>query len=129
MKNFKTFYLIPAALLLLTIAVTSSSQMTAPKDSAKAKTDSEWDFNATIIEACSCPMFCQCYFNAKPASHHGHAGGGGEHFCKFNNAFKVNKEIGRASCRERVKIVVGGGLWKKKRGGEYRSDGGTADIR
>ena len=21
----------------------------------------------TAIEACSCPMFCQCYFNTKPA--------------------------------------------------------------
>src|SRR5688572_14097037 len=91
MKNFKTYYLLGAVLLLLTIAVTSSSQMTSQKDSAQAKTTGEWDFNATIIEACSCPMFCQCYFNSKPASHHGHAGGGSEHFCKFNNAFKVNK--------------------------------------
>ena len=44
--------------------------------------------NATIIEACSCPMFCQCYFNTEPAGH-GHEGHG-EHFCRFNNAFKVN---------------------------------------
>src|SRR5687768_1646422 len=57
-----------------------------------------WSFNATIIEACSCPMFCQCYFDTKPASHSGHGGHGdhggasaGEHFCRFNNAFKVNK--------------------------------------
>ena len=33
---------------------------------AKSSTP-EWSFNATIIEACSCPMFCQCYFNTKPA--------------------------------------------------------------
>ena len=54
----------------------------------------EWSMNATIIEACSCPMFCQCYFNDKPAGHGEHAGhshgGGGEHFCKFNNAYKIN---------------------------------------
>ena len=63
-----------------------------------AKTDaanSDWSMNASIIEACSCPMFCQCYFNDKPAGHGEHAGhshgGGGEHFCKFNNAFKVNR--------------------------------------
>jgi hypothetical protein len=90
MKNFRTFYLIAAGLLLLTVAVTTSSQMTSNKQS-QSKTGGEWDFNATIIEACSCPMFCQCYFNMQPASHHGHAGGGGEHFCRFNNAFKVNK--------------------------------------
>ncbi len=29
----------------------------------------EWSINATVIEACSCPMFCQCYFNTKPAAH------------------------------------------------------------
>ena len=52
----------------------------------------EWNFNATIIEACSCPMFCQCYFGTKPAEHTGHdAHGGGTHFCRFNNAFRVNK--------------------------------------
>ena len=62
-----------------------------------------WAMNATIIEACSCPMFCQCYFDTKPAAHghgghEGHAaadgGQGGseaEHFCKFNNDLKVNK--------------------------------------
>jgi hypothetical protein len=47
-------------------------------------------------------MFCQCYFNTKPAGHTaggGHAGhgaqaaaeGGARHFCKANNAYKVNK--------------------------------------
>lgn len=57
----------------------------------------DWSFNATIIEACSCPMFCQCYFDHKPASHADHAGmegmnHGGEHaYCKFNNAYRVNK--------------------------------------
>ena len=49
----------------------------------------EWSMNATVIEACSCPMFCQCYFNPEPASHGGH--GEGEHYCKFNLAYKVNK--------------------------------------
>jgi hypothetical protein len=50
--------------------------------------------NATVIEACSCPMFCQCYFNTKPAGHAGtagHEGHGAQHFCRANNAYKVNK--------------------------------------
>jgi len=56
----------------------------------------EWAVNATVIEACSCPMFCQCYFNSKPASHgvaghEGHHGGGAAHFCRANNAYKINK--------------------------------------
>jgi hypothetical protein len=53
--------------------------------------DTPWSMNGTIIEACSCPMFCQCYFNTKPAAHAGHAGHGGGHFCRFNNTFRVNK--------------------------------------
>src|SRR5215211_2953032 len=63
--------------------------------------DPDWHMNATIIEACSCPMFCQCYFDTKPAAHSdkdphaGHAGhaaaAGAEHYFKFNNAFQVNK--------------------------------------
>jgi len=56
-------------------------------------TDS-WSMNATIIEACSCPMFCQCYFNSKPAGHAmaaGHEGHGAEHYCRANNVYRVNK--------------------------------------
>ena len=53
----------------------------------------EWAMNATVIEACSCPMFCQCYFNTKPAGHGAHEGhgGGADHFCRANLAYKVNK--------------------------------------
>ncbi len=49
----------------------------------------DWAINATAIEACSCPHFCMCYFNAHPAAHH--ENGKTEHYCKFNNAYKVNK--------------------------------------
>ena len=53
----------------------------------------DWAMNATVIEACSCPMFCQCYFNTKPAGHGAHEGhgGGADHFCRANLAYKVNK--------------------------------------
>lgn len=53
------------------------------------KTAPEWSFNGTAIEACSCPMFCQCYFNTQPAAHHHE--GGAEHFCRANLAYKINK--------------------------------------
>lgn len=49
----------------------------------------DWAMKASIIEACSCPMFCQCYFNSTPSAHHGN--GDSEHYCRFNNAFKVSK--------------------------------------
>lgn len=110
MRNFKAYYLVSAVLLLLSVVATTSSQMTSQQKSTQAPAASEWDFNATIIEACSCPMFCQCYFNMKPASHHGHAGGGSEHFCKFNNAFKVNKGQSGGVKLDGAKFWVAGDL-------------------
>jgi hypothetical protein len=79
---FRCLAVLSVFFLLGAPAVALASPASASKD---------WSFNATIIEACSCPMFCQCFFNAKPASHAGHEGHGEEHFCKANNAFKVNK--------------------------------------
>jgi hypothetical protein len=51
----------------------------------------EWAANVSVIEACSCPMFCQCYFNTKPAGHHDHGSGGEKHFCRANLAHRVNR--------------------------------------
>lgn len=67
----------------------------AQGDKAKAPSPA-WSMNATIIEACSCPMFCQCYFAPQPAAHavkaaDGHDHGASEHFCRANNVFRVNK--------------------------------------
>jgi hypothetical protein len=50
----------------------------------------EWSMNATAIEACSCPMFCQCYFNTSPAGHHDMKGMKEEHYCRANLAYKIN---------------------------------------
>lgn len=82
----------------------------------------EWSINASIIEACSCPMFCQCYFNTQPAGHSDHAAGGhshgegGEHYCKFNNAYKVNHGNYGETKLDGAKFWVSGDLggdWSK----------------
>jgi hypothetical protein len=73
--------------LVLALAAAAASLVIAQEQ----KKAPDWSMNATIIEACSCPMFCQCYFNPAPSGHHDHASGGEKHFCKFNNAFRVNK--------------------------------------
>ena len=74
----------------------------------------DWAMNATIIEACSCPMFCQCYFNGEPAVHAGHTGlhaGHAEgHYCKFNNAYKVNKGNYGATSLAGAKFWISGDL-------------------
>src|SRR5438105_8703297 len=71
-----------------------------------------WSVNATAIEACSCPMFCQCYFNAEPAAHASgeHAAHGGEHFCKFNNAYRISKGNWGATSLDGAKFWLSGDL-------------------
>jgi hypothetical protein len=69
-------------------AMLSTTGLTAQE--AKSSPAPDWSFNATAIEACSCPMFCQCYFSTKPAAHSGGGHGEMEHFCKFNMGYKVN---------------------------------------
>ncbi len=67
----------------------------------------DWHFNGTVIEACSCPMFCQCYFNTEPASHASH---GGDHLCEFNMAYKVNEGHHGDTDLSGVKFWVAGDL-------------------
>jgi hypothetical protein len=75
----------------------------------------EWRMNATIIEACSCPMFCQCYFNARPADHPGCCPPGADpksapRYCRFNNAFKVNTGHHGAVKLDGAKFWIAGDL-------------------
>ncbi|MEK6407743.1 MAG: DUF1326 domain-containing protein [Acidobacteriota bacterium] len=77
----RKFFYWTLPILLAVSAVTVAAQKPA---------ETNWALNATIIEACSCPMFCQCYFATKPAAHQGH-GGMAEHYCRANFAYKVNK--------------------------------------
>jgi len=76
---------------------------------AGASASPAWHMNATIIEACSCPMFCQCYFNTKPSGEHGAHGEGGA-YCRFNNAFKVNKGTFGTVKLDNAKFWVAGDL-------------------
>lgn len=61
---------------LLTIAGTRVSS-SVPKN--------DFEITATYIEACSCDMFCPCYFNTHSTGH------GHEHFCRANLVFKIDQ--------------------------------------
>ncbi len=75
--------------LLVSLAVALAAAGVARSGPAGEAAD--WAANVTAIEACSCPMFCQCYFNRQPSGHAGHHGHGAKHFCRANLAYKVNK--------------------------------------
>src|SRR5436853_277572 len=92
--------------LLATVAVASAAAAD-PKEAAKQPA---WNMNATAIEACSCPMFCQCYFSTEPAGHSGHEGAAQEHYCRFTNAYKVNKGSFGATKLDGAKFWIAGDL-------------------
>ena len=77
-----------SALPLFAILLICGAAVVAADAPAKVP---NWSMTATIIEACSCPMFCTCYFDNKPAAAMSHEGHGTEHYCRFNNAFRVDK--------------------------------------
>jgi hypothetical protein len=114
-------------LFLLIVVLAALAAVPFAVGQSKAPKPAEWSMNATIIEACSCPMFCQCYFDTKPAAHvagHGASHGGhgeseGEHFCKFNNAFRVNSGHHGATKLDGAKFWISGDL------GDDFSDGET----
>ncbi len=124
---------IPAFALFASLSLTALTGRAVFAAEAKAPpvAPSDWAMNATIIEACSCPMFCQCYFATRPAAHAksggahadhaGHADhashGGEEHFCRFNNAFRVNTGKYGTTKLDGAKFWVAGDL------GDEFSDG------
>ena len=80
MKKSGSGGLLVAVSLALVVGVAAAVALQAP--GAKPA----WSLNATIIEACSCEMFCPCYFSTEPSPAHGEHG-----YCRFNMAYKVNK--------------------------------------
>lgn len=49
---------------------------------SQAQEGKPWRIKADLIEACSCHLFCACYFYTSPE---------GGHMCEFNNAVKVRE--------------------------------------
>lgn len=85
MRTMLVRAVVAAALLVLSLQVVPASRAAAPPGTAAA-----WAMNASIIEACSCQMFCPCYFSTRPsAGHDGHGESG--HYCRFNMGYKINK--------------------------------------
>ena len=95
-----------ALVAMLALATVMAGHTSAPAN--------QWALNATTIEACSCPHFCMCYFNSHPAAHHDH--GQAEHYCRFNNAYKINHGHYDAVSLDGAKFWITGDL-----GGDFSS--------
>ncbi|MBI5706583.1 MAG: DUF1326 domain-containing protein [Armatimonadetes bacterium] len=70
-----------AGLIMATFAISLIALAGPAKHAAPAKKGT-WHIKADYIEACSCNLFCQCYFATRPE---------GEAFCEFNNAVHIVK--------------------------------------
>ena len=114
-----------AMLVVVAGAAVAQQQEDRAQPAGQQQGKPEWSMNATAIEACSCPMFCPCYFNTEPASHGSHGAAHGEaagdersgHFCLFNMAYKVNKGHHGQTKLDGAKFWISGDL------GESWSDG------
>ena len=74
-----------------------------------------YDVTGDVIEACSCPLFCSCYFNTEPNN---------PHMCQFNMAyqFRPGSHWGNVDL-SRARVWLSGDL-----GGEALSKGAAAYL-
>jgi len=72
-------------LLLGALLVVSTGLLLLSSTSAFSSPGNDFAITSSYIEACSCDMFCPCYFNTH-STHHGH-----EHYCRANLVFKVDE--------------------------------------
>jgi len=117
MKSVMKRFLVERAFMLLALGIIGISYALGGQPQGS---EPDWSFNATIIEACSCPNPCPCNFNSvKPAAHSGDEGYGAamEYFCRFNRAFRINKGRYGATKLDGVKFWMAGDL-----GGDFSHD-------
>jgi hypothetical protein len=71
--------------LVAGVAVAQYGKPAQEKPAAPAAAKPDFDITASYIEACSCDMFCPCYFNDHSTTH------GNEHYCRANLVLHVDK--------------------------------------
>jgi hypothetical protein len=88
--------------LILAIGLTGGLALAqydaAPQSKAAAKPD--FDITASYIEACSCDMFCPCYYNTRSTHHHD-----GE-YCRANLVLRTDKGYYKDTKLDGAKVWV-----------------------
>src|SRR5258708_5024246 len=100
--------LFPLFLLALVVSLVCFTSFAQEKPSADKP---DFDITASYIEACSCDMFCPCYFNTHSTNHMGmgehHME---EHFCRANLVLKVDKGYYKVTKLDGAKVWLGSDL-------------------
>ncbi len=81
----RTFWSAIGVLLLAGSALAQYGNPAQEKSAAPAAAKPDFAITASYIEACSCDMFCPCYFNTHSTAH------GDMHYCKANLVLRVDK--------------------------------------
>jgi hypothetical protein len=81
------------------LAGIAHAQYDKPQASSQA-TKPDFSMTASYIEACSCDMFCPCYFNTHSTMH------GNEHFCRANLVLKVDKGYYKTTKLDGAKVWI-----------------------
>jgi len=92
------------SLLVLVCLVAATSLISSGKQQDKKDAKPDFDMTASYIEACSCDMFCPCYFNTHSTAHHGEKME--EHFCRANLVLKVDKGYYKTTKLDGAKVWI-----------------------
>lgn len=84
--------------LLVTVVVLGALVLVWAKGENSGKTP--WSLKASYIEACSCRMFCPCYFSTNPDGH----------MCEFNNAVQIKRGNFGSTKLDGIKVWLTGDL-------------------
>jgi hypothetical protein len=97
---------------LLAVLLVGGLLSVASADHKPGHAKKTWSVKADYIEACSCNLFCQCYFQTSPE--------GGE-FCEFNNAVKIAEGHVGDTTVDGLKFWLSGDLGADFSKGEMKS--------
>src|SRR5260370_22351051 len=95
--------------LLLSFLLAAAGLIYFSSFAQEKSSKSDFEMTASYIEACSCDMFCPCYFNTHSTNHmeehHMDA-----HFCRANLVLKVDKGHYKETKLDGAKVWIGSDL-------------------
>ncbi len=109
----RTFWSAIGVLLLAGSAFALHGNPAQEKSAAPVAAKPDFAITASYIEACSCDMFCPCYFNDHATTH------GDMHFCRANLVLRVDKGYYKDTKLDGAKVWVANDLgpdWSKGKG-------------
>ena len=99
----KTYWFVIGFCLIVGVAIAQFGTPTQAR-SATQGTKPSFEMTASYIEACSCDMFCPCYFNTHAMIH------GDQQFCRANLVLRVDKGYYKGTKLDGAKVWLANDL-------------------